>query len=69
VNVLQGRGNLFTVYVLVSAGGRRYTGYTSDLPRRLNEHNSGLCKTTKADQHWRTVHAELHLSQTEAKKA
>jgi len=38
----------YYVYILESkADGKFYTGYTSDLRRRLEEHNSGLTKSTK----------------------
>ena len=51
-------GNVFTVYVIVSAEGNRYTGHTSDIVRRLREHNGGDCKSTKAGTAWRLVYAE-----------
>jgi putative endonuclease len=38
----------FIVYVLRSTvDHKRYIGYTSDLDRRLKEHNSGHTKSTK----------------------
>jgi predicted GIY-YIG superfamily endonuclease len=44
------------VYVLVSAdGGRTYVGVTSDLPRRLAQHNGerpGGAKSTRAGRPW-----------------
>lgn len=30
------------IYILQTADGRYYTGYTTDLERRLKEHRSGL---------------------------
>jgi len=32
---------MFYVYMLLCADGTYYTGYTTDLQRRLNKHNSG----------------------------
>lgn len=38
----------YYVYVLQSLIDKNfYTGYTSDLKRRLEEHNSGISKSTK----------------------
>ena len=38
----------YYVYVLQSVVDRKfYTGYTSDLKRRLEEHNSGISASTK----------------------
>ena len=46
---------MFFVYVLKSLkDGRRYTGYTGDLGRRVWEHNEGLVKST-----WRRKPLEL----------
>ncbi len=51
---------MFVVYVIESSGGRLYTRHTSDLARRLEEHNSGLCKSTKVDTGWQVVYSEDH---------
>ena len=59
---------MFTVYVLVDSRGRRYTGHTSDLARRLAEHNSGCCKTTKVSNRWFVTHTEEFESRSEAMK-
>jgi putative endonuclease len=59
---------MFTVYVIQSASGKRYTGYTSDLERRLLEHNSGLCKTTKVDRNWQVIYSEEFTTRGEAIK-
>jgi hypothetical protein len=47
---------MFTVYVLQSIKMKRYIGHTFDLERRLLEHNSGLCKSTKIDRDWRVIY-------------
>ncbi|MFC1476154.1 GIY-YIG nuclease family protein [Candidatus Zixiibacteriota bacterium] len=59
---------MFWVYVLESGGGKRYIGHTGDLDRRLVEHNSGLCKTTKADRDWQIVYTEQFSTRGEAIK-
>ncbi len=50
---------MFFVYVLHSeTAGRFYIGSTSDLERRLAEHNSNLATATKNRGPWRLVHRE-----------
>ena len=62
------RACMFSVYMIQSRHGNRYTGHTSDLKRRLLEHNSGLCKTTKVDCGWRVIYQELYGTRGEAMK-
>ena len=45
----------FHVYVLRSVSGRYYYGSTSDLPRRLVEHECGKTATTRKDGPWLLV--------------
>jgi len=59
---------MFTVYVLRSIKGKQYIGHTSDLERRLLEHNSGLCKTTKVDKDWQVIYSEEFTTRGEAVK-
>ena len=49
---------MFTVYVLRNCDGRLYVGHTSDLERRLAEHNSGLSRWTSKWGPWDLVHQE-----------
>jgi len=59
---------MFAVYVLGSASGKLYVGHTSDLKRRLVEHNSGMCKTTKVDTDWQVVYSEDCTTRGQAMK-
>jgi len=59
---------MFYVYVIKSDNGKQYTGQTSDIKRRLDEHNSGLCKSTKIGNNWRVVHLEKFPNRSEAMK-
>jgi len=59
---------MFVVYVIRSRTGRRYTGHCSDLGRRLLEHNSGRCKTTKVDTGWTAIYTEPCATRGEAVK-
>lgn len=57
----------YFVYVLKSEkDGRLYKGQTSDLARRLEEHNSGKVKSTKGFMPWNLVYFETFETREEA---
>ena len=56
---------MYYVYLLVSDDNRRYTGYTSDLKRRLKEHNAGKSNYTRGRK-WHLVYYEAYASKTDA---
>ena len=44
---------MFTVYIIYSANSDRfYVGYTSDLVKRIHEHNSGMNTSTANSHDW-----------------
>ena len=47
---------------------RKYVGMTENLERRLNEHNSGKMKSTKAFRPWKIVYFEEFETKQEARK-
>ena len=56
------------VYVLKSdRTGKRYIGQTSDLERRLKEHNAEHVKSTKAGSPWTIVAYKKFSSRSEAR--
>jgi putative endonuclease len=58
---------MFYVYVLRNQTGRYYIGYTSDLKRRLKEHNTGNVYTTKRiGGDWKLVYYECSINQNDA---
>ncbi|OGJ87307.1 MAG: hypothetical protein A2268_01850 [Candidatus Raymondbacteria bacterium RifOxyA12_full_50_37] len=65
---------MFTVYVLFSdTAGKRYTGYTADLERRIQEHNDitagSLGRFTLKNGPWRLVYHETgYATRKEAMK-
>ena len=59
---------MFYIYVIKSSKGQIYTGHTGDLKKRLSEHNSGLCKSTKIDKDWKLAYSEIYESRGEAMK-
>jgi len=59
----------FYVYVLESKQDRQwYIGSTSNLVRRVKEHNLGLNQTTKAYKPWKLIYYEANLNKLDAKR-
>ena len=57
------------LYVLRSKGyNRTYIGVTSDIKKRVVEHNEGSVNSTKAYRPYDLVHVEEFASKTEALK-
>ena len=60
---------MFFVYVLHSqTNGRLYIGQTSDLERRIDEHNQGLSQYTKGRGPWTLAYHEAHTTRADAMK-
>ena len=60
---------MFTVYILHSEKyNNRYIGVTSDLSRRITEHNRGMVKSTKNRRPLKLVYIENYMDKTEALK-
>jgi len=57
---------MYHVYVIRSSDGKIYTGHTSDMFRRLCEHNTGQCKTTSAGAGWKLIYHEHYKTRGEA---
>ena len=58
----------YRVYILRSdKDGRYYVGSTSDLERRILNHNSGRVKSTKSGIPWKIMYDELHISLSDAR--
>lgn len=59
---------VYTVYVVVSSEGYRYTGFTSDLLKRLDQHNSGVSRWTRRGTNWQLVYTEEYSDKAQAIK-
>ena len=60
---------MFYVYILQSIKDRQlYTGYTSDLKKRIKEHNQGLNFSTKRYMPWEIIYYEACKEETDAKR-
>lgn len=61
--------SMFYVYVLkISKGGRIYIGYTSDLTRRMSEHQKKQSKYTASRGPAKLVYYEAYASEKDARK-
>ena len=59
---------MFYVYVLKSKKDRNaYIGFTSDLRKRLVEHNTGLVPSTKSRTPFELVYYEAYKSEIDAR--
>ncbi len=60
----------YFVYIVECADGSYYTGYTTDIQRRLNEHNysSRSAKYTRSRRPVKLIHSEEYNTLSEALK-
>lgn len=58
---------MYTVYIIQSTVSKRYyTGCSKNFERRLNEHNLGKVRSTKAYVPWKVVYKENFESREKA---
>ena len=61
--------NYYWVYVLVSLkDGKKYTGYTKNLPSRFEAHQSGKVDSTKNRRPFKLIYFEGCIDQQDATK-
>ena len=60
---------MYYVYILQSEkDSKRYIGFTENLQRRLDEHNSGMVKSTKNRRPFKLIYFEEYENKSEAIK-
>ena len=59
---------MWYVYIIKSIEGLVYTGMTTDLSRRIQEHNSGNSTWTTRGSNWELVHKETFNTAKNARK-
>jgi len=60
---------MYKVYILESEkNGRFYIGFSADVEARLERHNSGKVKSTRAHRPFKVVYTEEYQTSTEARK-
>ncbi len=59
----------YYVYMLENASANRhYIGFTTDIERRVTEHNNGNTKSTRPFGHWKCIYLEEFNDKSEAYK-
>ena len=59
---------MFYVYILESIRDhKKYIGYTTDLKKRVREHNSGKNKSTKPFKPYKLIFYEAFINKSDAK--
>lgn len=69
MRLLRGQSNyMYYVYLLENQNDKSwYTGYTSDLKRRINEHqNRSGCRTTALKKDWQLIYYEAYVLKSDA---
>jgi len=60
----------YFAYILLNPAGKSYVGHTSDLPRRLSQHNDPQCRLTlhtkRHNGPWKLIHYERFPTRSEA---
>ncbi|OGZ08475.1 MAG: hypothetical protein A3C13_00895 [Candidatus Lloydbacteria bacterium RIFCSPHIGHO2_02_FULL_50_11] len=60
---------MFSTYLLQSTkNGKMYVGYTTDLKKRLQEHNHGLNFSTKPHRPWKIIYDESCCNREDARR-
>ena len=58
---------MYWVYVLEASDSGWYIGFTSNLKRRITEHNSGKgARTTKRKDDWKVIYCEGYTNKADA---
>ncbi len=57
---------MFYVYLLQNEQEKWYTGTTSDLQKRILEHNSRKTRTTKYGGPWKLIYCEICINKQDA---
>ena len=58
---------MFYVYVLKGEDGKHYVGYSSNLKRRVKQHQSGQNTSTKY-QRWELIYYEAYKTESKARE-
>ncbi len=60
---------MFYVYVLQSLKDKKlYIGFSTDLKKRLKDHNTGGTKSTKSRRPFKLLYYEAHTSEKDARR-
>ena len=66
-NPVRNQGLMFYTYIIESEKSKyRYTGSTSDLRKRFNQHNDGKSTWTRSRGPWKLIYYEACLNKEDA---
>ena len=57
---------MWYAYLLQNKYGKWYTGATSDIQKRILEHNSGKTRSTKYGGPWKIIYCEICINKADA---
>lgn len=57
---------MYYVYILKMKNGQLYTGFTTDIDRRMAEHNRGIVKSTSKRRPLELIHYEVYKLESDA---
>ena len=60
--------SVFYVYILLLANKQLYTGFTTDLQRRLAEHKNGAVEFTRHRLPAELIHHEVYILESDARR-
>ena len=58
----------YRVYVPMNPTGKFYIGFTENVPLRIQQHNSGLTRSTRSKGPWKLAWESNALTQSEARR-
>ena len=60
---------MFYVYILQSLKDKKlYIGFSTDLRKRVHDHNTGGTRSTKPRRPFRLIYYEAHISEKDARR-
>ena len=59
---------MYYVYVLINEKKNLYIGFTKDLKKRVEKHNSSGTKYTSRFKQWKLIYYEAYLSEQDARR-
>ncbi len=59
---------MFYIYILRMKNGQLYTGFTTDIDRRIGEHNRGIVKSTSKRRPLELIHYEVYKLESDARR-
>lgn len=59
---------MFYVYVLEGKSKEHYIGFTTNLTRRMREHNDGKSTSTAPYRPWKCIYCEICLNEIDARR-